>query len=652
MSVRKRTSIKILIPGLFFLLLMVCLQISFAAAEERILNFHSEITVHEDATMTVEETITVRAEGNQIKRGIYRDFPTRYKDSRSNPYVVGFRVVRVTRNGSPEPYHTAGLSNGQRVYIGENNTFLQPGEYTYALTYETDHQLGFFQDFDELYWNVTGNGWDFPIDKASAEIHLPADAGRKIISTAGYTGPQGAQEKDFEEERLPSGSISFSTTRALGAREGLTVAVSWPKGYVAKPADRPAPVDEDKILFGAGFAYAGLGLLVLLTYYMMVWLRVGRDPESGNIVVRYTPPSDMTPAVMRYIRRMGYDDKGIAAALINMAVKGHMTLYEEGGEYLLKKAEKGKVPLSAEEKKILDHLLGTDREIRLIQSNHASISKAITALKEYLKQKYEKIYFMTNRRYFIAGLVITVLMLLASGFGVAMKKQMLPPFIFICVWLTGWSVGVIVLVLQVIARWKTTFHGGSHTALNGAGAVFLTLFSLPFIGGEIAGMVMMAKFSSIMVVVFLMVSMALNYLFFHLLKAPTRAGRTILDAIEGFKTFLSATEKNQMNMMNPPDRTPEIFEKFLPYALALDVEQQWAEQFSTALSRAAAEGYQPAWYHGTSLDIFSAATFAGSLSGAFADALSSSSTAPGSSSGSGGGGSSGGGGGGGGGGGW
>jgi len=634
------------------LLLRLFLPAPGVSADERILDFHSDITVREDATMTVAETITVIAEGVQIKRGIYRDFPTRYEDNRGNPYHVGFRVVSVTRNGSPEPHHIIDLSNGKRVYIGEKNTFLQPGEYTYTLTYETDHQLGFFQDFDELYWNVTGNGWDFPIDKASAEIRLPADAGRKIISTAGYTGPQGAQEKDFEEERLPSGSISFSTTRALAAREGLTVAVSWPKGYVAQPANRAAPVDGDEILSGAGLAYAGLGLLVLLTFYIMVWFRVGRDPESGNIVVRYTPPSDMTPAVMRYITRMGYDDKGIAAALINMAVKGHVALYEEGGEYLLKKAEKGKVPLSAEEKKILDHLLGSGGEIRLIQSNHASIRRAVASLKEYLKQNYEKIYFITNRRYFIAGLVITALLLLTSGFGIATKKQMLPAFIFICVWLTGWSVGVIVLVLQVIARWKAIFRGSPHSVLNGAGAVFLTLFSLPFIGGEIAGMVMMAKFSSVMVVVFLIVSMALNYLFFHLLKAPTRAGRTILDAIEGFKTFLSATEKDRLNMMSPPDRTPETFEKYLPYALALDVEQQWAEQFSTALSRAAAEGYQPAWYHGTSLGMFTADTFAGSLSGAFADAVSSSSAAPGSSSGSGGGGSSGGGGGGGGGGGW
>ena len=655
MGSRKRTSVTIFIPGLCGLLLMVCLRIPSAGAEERILDFHSDITVHQDATMTVKETIRVRAEGVQIKRGIYRDFPTRYEDSRGNPYVVGFRVDSVTRDGSSEPYHTTGMQNGERVYIGEKNTFLHHGEYTYLLTYTTDHQLGFFEDFDELYWNVTGNGWDFPIDKAAVEIHLPDDAGGKIISTAGYTGPEGAQGKDFEEERLPSGSISFSTTRALGAREGLTVAISWPKGYVVKPPDRPS-ADAMEMVSGAGAAYAGVGILILFSFYMLVWVRLGRDPEAGSIMVRYMPPSDMTPAVMRFIMQMGYDDKCFAAALINMAVTGHITVHEANDEYKIKKQDGGRTSLPVEEKKMLGKLLGSSAEIELVQRNHTPIRDAITALREHLKQKYEKVYFITNRRYFISGLVITALLLLASGFGLAHQKQMIPAFIFICVWLTGWSVGVIMLVRQVIARWKATFHGGSHKALNGAGAVFLTLFSLPFIGGEIAGMTMMAQFSSVMVVVFLIISMAINYLFFHLLKAPTRAGRKVLDAVEGFRMFLIVTEKDRMNMMNPPDRTPEIFEKYLPYALALDVEHQWAEQFADVLAAASmgkeAGGYSPAWYHGTAWSSLAAGDFAESLGGAFAGAVSASSTAPGSSSGSGGGGSSGGGGGGGGGGGW
>jgi uncharacterized membrane protein len=130
-----------------------------------------------------------------------------------------------------------------------------------------------------------------------------------------------------------------------------------------------------------------------------------------------------------------------------------------------------------------------------------------------------------------------------------------------------------------------------------------------------------------------------------------------MDQIEGFTDYLSVAEEDRMNLLNPPERTPELFEQFLPYALALGVEQAWSEQFSDVLARAAqdaaAQGrsYSPRWYSGRSFDR-GLGSFASTLGGGFSGAVSAASTAPGSSSGSGGGGSSGGGGGGGGGGGW
>jgi len=226
-----------------------------------------------------------------------------------------------------------------------------------------------------------------------------------------------------------------------------------------------------------------------------------------------------------------------------------------------------------------------------------------------------------------------------------------------CVWLTGWSVGVIMLVRQVVSTWKRAFVTHSWNRLgNTASAVFITCFSLPFIGGECFGLYLMTTSTSFVITLFLLSAMMVNYLFFHLLKAPTGAGRKVLDEIAGFKRFLSATEKDRMNMLNPADRTPQLFEKYLPYALALDVEQQWAEQFADVLAAASVSpeqgGSGPVWYSGSSWNSFSSAGFASSFGSSFSDAISSSSTAPGSSSGSGGGGSSGGGGGGGGGGGW
>ena len=185
-------------------------------------------------------------------------------------------------------------------------------------------------------------------------------------------------------------------------------------------------------------------------------------------------------------------------------------------------------------------------------------------------------------------------------------------------------------------------------------ALFMTLFSLPFFGGELLGLWAFFEMTSYVVLAALLAIIAVNLVAHHLLKAPTRAGRAMLDQIEGFKLFLSAVEQHRWEVLHPPDRTPELFEKYLPYALALDIEQRWSEQFADVLSATGQESeYTPSWYHGTSFDVSRASTFAASVGSAMSAAVAASAArSSGSSSGFSGGGSSGGGGGGGGGGGW
>ena len=222
-------------------------------ATERIVDFHSRIAVAANGGMTVTETIKVVANGDAIQHGIYRDFPTLYADTfqlaESPPltmlrHQVGFEVVSVQRDGKAEPHHNEARDNGVRVYFGDANKTLPPGPYTYTLTYRTDHQLGFFTDYDQLYWNVTGNGWEFPIDKASADVTLPADVPPERITLEGYTGPQGSTERNLGtavDQR--SGMLEFHTTAPLDRHEGLTIVASFPKGFVKAPTQREQWID-------------------------------------------------------------------------------------------------------------------------------------------------------------------------------------------------------------------------------------------------------------------------------------------------------------------------------------------------------------------------------------------------------------------------
>jgi hypothetical protein len=202
-----------------------------SAKDERILNFKSVIIVNPDTSLTVTENITVRSTGIEIKRGIIRDFSTTYSDRLGNALRVGFKVEKVLRDGHPEPYHTQVVANGVKIFIGEKDVYLKPGVYTYFIMYHADSVIGFFKDYDELNWNVTGNDWTFPIDRAEAIIKLPPEA--KINSYSAYTGYQGTQGTDFTLQ-LSEHAIIFKTSRGLAPREGLTVAVGWPKGVVYK----------------------------------------------------------------------------------------------------------------------------------------------------------------------------------------------------------------------------------------------------------------------------------------------------------------------------------------------------------------------------------------------------------------------------------
>lgn len=613
-------------------------------ADERILAYHSDVQVFVDGSLEVTETIRVRAAGQEIKRGIYRDFPTDYRDRFGNRVRVDFAVAGVTRDGVAEPWHTAAHGSGVRVYIGREDIFLAPGEYRYALTYRTNRQLGFFADHDELYWNVTGNDWAFPIDAASCAVRLPATIPAGELRPEAYTGPRGANGVDYQAGIGSDGIVTFAATRPLSKGEGLTVVVAWPKGHVTAPSRQQemAWLLHDN----RSWVVALAGTLLLLGYYLLAWVLVGRDPEAGVILVRYEPPAGVSPAAARFVREMGYDHKAFAAALVNLAVKGAVEIREEDGVFTITRTGRPPDTLAPGEKVLLKELLGSS--IALEQRNHATIRRALKAHEEALRLSHEKIHFLRNRGWLFPGIVASLALFLGVVFTLESPDRMAGGA-FMSVWLTFWSIGVYALGTKVWLAWRT-----ADSALRVIAAGVVTLFALPFFGAEVAVLYFLGTQVAPALPAVILAAIGINVLFHQLLKAPTRAGRQLLDQLAGFRHYLEVAEQDEMNFRHPPQKTPELFEKYLPYALALEVEQQWAERFAGVIAGlGGAEGhYQPSWYHGSRWSGTRHGGFATALGSSLSSAVASSSAAPGSSSGSGGGGSSGGGGGGGGGGGW
>jgi hypothetical protein len=549
-----------------------------AFADERILNYESDILVRQDGWIEVSETITVRAEGARIRRGIYRDYPTRYEDRFGNEVEVRYEPRSVLRDGRTEDFHSERRANGVRTYFGSADRLLSPGEYTYVYRYEAGRMLGFFDEYDELYWNVTGPGWEFPIDRASATVRfgfeLPADS----LAVEAYTGASGTKGRAYTASTGDS-RAQVETTAALGSGEGLTIAVSWPKGQVAQPGAlqraRWLLTDNSNLLIACA------GLLGILGWYIPIWRRHGRDPEEGPIVTRYEPPEGFSPASLRFIERMGYDDKAMTAAIVNLAVKGYLRIEKTGKVHILQQTDAATdaPPLAAGEQALLGGLFSDGRRVELNNRNHELLGKAREKHRASLKRDYANRYFRTNGAMNLPAILIAIA---ASSIAFAIGGP------------TPIVVGIVILMLLVI------------------------------------------------------VSFAI------LMKRPTLIGRKTLDQAAGFRDYLEIAEKEEMNLRNPPEKTPELFERYLPFALAMGVEHRWAERFAAIFAGLRGPGdasYHPSWYGGAwNVSNFSRTTSA--LTSGLGTAISSSVSPPGSSSGSGGGGSSGGGGGGGGGGGW
>jgi uncharacterized membrane protein YgcG len=641
----------------FLALSLMAVLVGEVRAEERILDYHSDVQVFKDGSLKVIETITVNAEGSKIKRGIYRDFPVAYTSRFLVPVKLPFHVVSVKRDRRTEPFHTKKESNGVRVYVGQENYLLPPGKYTYEITYTTNFQLGYFDSHDELYWNVTGNGWDFPIDRASASVSLPEDVPLDMLTHEGYTGPQGSKDTNLTSKVIRlTGTVDFTTTRSLGPREGLTIVVGFPKGYVRQPtaAEKGAIYLKADRTLGAVL----VGLLVVMSYYLLAWFVVGRDPKSDVIYPLFEPPLELPPACLRYVRRMAYDKKCFAAALINMAVKRHIVIEEENGEFTLRRQESaGKERLSPGEKKIFTTMLSSPSVV-LKRSNHKKISKAIEKLGERLSAEYEGKLFVKNRWWLAPGWLLSAVALVTVALSAG--GEALALVAFLSVWLSIWTLGVVMLAKQMIASWRSALALRKSTLQrigSLTGAIFITAFATPFFIAEVAALGMLVYAVSIWIVPLLLGLVAINWGFWHWIKQPTLEGQRVMDQIEGFRMYLGTAEAESLQSTHPPGMTPELFEKYLPYALALEVENEWAEKFSTVLGQAAAAAghgtaYHPSWYQGAAWNAASMGAFASGLGSSLGSAVSSSSTAPGSSSGGGGGGSSGGGGGGGGGGGW
>src|SRR5690606_4191768 len=535
-------------------------------------SYDINVAVNVDGSLEVTEHIRVRAEGGQIRRGIYRDFPTRYRDRYGNRVVIDFDVVDVLRDGQPEPWFTERRDNGMRVNTGNDDLLPVPATYHYTLRYRTTRQLGFFDDHDELYWNAIGTGWAFPIDAASVEVRLPQPLPAASLTAEGWTGPQGARGQAYRTASPAPGVATWWLTSPLQPREGLTIVLSFPRGVVAAPdaAQRVRWLLADN----RALLVALLGLLVVTGYCALRWHKVGRDPPAGTVIVRYGPPEGITPAGLRYIRRMAYDTRCFSADVLSLAGAGALRVERDKG--LLSdhwRLEKSGTPPRGDAAVLADRLFATVSTVELDKDNASLLQAATGAHQKGLAQRFNGSMFHHNTGSSAVALLLMLLFCAAA------------------------------IVLGVQA---------------GGGLVF-------------AAVPMLAMFAVVIAFAFLVRAPTREG---RRILDHIEGLRRYLCVAE--KQDLQRLQGPGSDGPEPTLDAGQ-FEALLPYAVALEVEDAWTRKFTLAVGTAAAAAATSAigWYHagngaGSMGDI---GGFTRAIGGSLASQIASSSTAPGSSSG-------------------
>lgn len=393
---------------------------------ERILHFHSDVRIQKDCSVRITERIVANVTGDEFKRGIFRDIPLVY-DKNGGSYQVLLNLDGVKRDGREESYKTDRLSNGIRIYVGKEDVFLNRGVHIFEISYVVENVLLFYDDHDEFYWNVNGNGWDFSTDSISATIYYPK--GAKYLKHDGFTGEYGSSEREFRIEKSEN-SITYIGLSELYSNQCLTVAVGWDKGHLSYPTFL------DKMLFFirtyAIWFFGFLGILIGLSFNFIMWRKYGVDPKPGTIVPRFYPPEGLSPAECAYLDNEGREtDTMFGSMLLILAAKGWIEITRKSGETYVVTVSKGEqIKLTRIEKGFYSKLMVKDVVYIIKDKYNARLSLASDSLAFNIDAKQTGTYYVRNSflktRQYIFPAITLLLCLLAmfklggSGFVVVL----------------------------------------------------------------------------------------------------------------------------------------------------------------------------------------------------------------------------------------
>ncbi len=393
-------------------------------AAEEIVSYVSNLSLAVDGTVTVTEILDVSVENNEINHGIYRDIPVTMVDENQELVRPSINVMSVTRDDAPEPFRTeniyddGGVVAFVRIWIGDAEVWVNPGQVRYTITYSLSRMGRFFPDHDEVYWNATGNYWIFPILSAVATVTLPD--GAVISDISGYTGPVGSTAQDVTISRKGDNKASIRANARLGVGEGMTYAVSFQKGILVEPSSLTKAMywlidHQDPVLPGGG-------ALLALLFMLWAWNKVGRDPKKGTIIPLFHPPTTLSPGLAHYVAHWGWAKNGwtaFTASIFDLGVKGLVSIDNTGDLRVTPTGKQPEQPLPAGAAAIFDYVQSTGG-FTVNKITGPTIDKQRTAFLNSTKAESGEPWFSNNLGYTALGIAFgAVLLVLMIWFGIS-----------------------------------------------------------------------------------------------------------------------------------------------------------------------------------------------------------------------------------------
>jgi hypothetical protein len=596
------------LPALLTLIALLLFTSASLQAQDTgwtITSFNSTYTVRPDRTIDVVENIVVDF-GPLQRHGIYRDIPVRYRKVVSPGIPLGAGRVSVdldvlgVTDASGRDLPTK-ISRGDRVRIriGDADELIT-GKQSYTIHYRLGSGLGFFDDHDELYWQVTGTEWPVPVLHAAATVNIATPAAAAALDTAGWSAwcyagwAESSSNERCKAEFVGAGEYHFESGR-LDPGEGLTLVAAFPKGIIAPPTA------ADKLASTVAKWWPVALPILALVFMFNFWWRRGREPATGSIVAVWRPPEGLPPGAAGALvdQKAGMDD--VVATLLDMAVRGYVTIHEvqPGGPMGLAAGD------SFVAKTLRTIGIGdTDWELRRTDKPDNG------ELASYERSVLSGVFDGTpcRRMSELHNEFYTRLPEIRKGmYDFLVEKGLFP---------------------------------SSPQSVRNRYIVIGVIFG-------VLGIWLAIALQNIVIAVGLVATGLVFFAFASAMPKMTLAGARRWRDVKGLEEYIRRAEKSQLEFSQGPERNTQLFESLLPYAVALDVSDIWVKQFGAVLASS-----PPTWYTGSTPGRFDVHHFQSGLGDFRSAAAKTLGSSPGSSSGSGGGGSVGGGGGGGGGGSW